>query len=230
MMAQRRYFTPKLFGFLRELAKNNNKLWFDGNKERYFEEVRDPFLAFIADFAPRLRKINPHFVADPRPVGGSLFRIYRDVRFARDKTPYKTMAAAQFNHEQGKNVHAPGFYLHLEPGEIFAGAGIWHPDAQTAYRVRQAIAEQPARFKRILAARAFRQYCDIVGDKLVRPPRGFDPEHELIDYLKYKDFLVLTPLTEKEVCAPGFLPQFTTLCRAYAPYVKFLAQTVGLEV
>ena len=108
-MAAKVHFTPKLFSFLRALSKNNNKLWFQENKQRYFDEVRDPFLAFIAEFAPRLRKINPYFVADPRPIGGSLFRIYRDVRFARDKSPYKTMAAAQFNHERGKNVHAqPG--------------------------------------------------------------------------------------------------------------------------
>lgn len=229
-MPKRTSFTPRLFRFLRELKKNNNKLWFEENKPRYFDEVRDPFLAFIADFAPRLKKINPHFVADPRPIGGSLFRIYRDVRFARDKTPYKTMAAAQFNHERGKNVHAPGFYLHLEPGDVFAGAGIWHPDAQTAYLVRRAIADNPLKFKRILAARAFTHYCTLAGDKLIRPPKDFDPDDPLIEYLKYKDFLVLTPLSEKEACAPGFLDTFTGLCRAYAPYVKFLAEAMGLKV
>ena len=229
-MAKSAHFTPKLFRFLRDLKKNNNKLWFEENKERYREDVRDPFLDFIADFAPRLRKINPYFIADPRPLGGSLFRIYRDVRFSRDKTPYKTMAAAQFNHEKGKNVHAPGFYLHLEPGEVFAGAGIWRPDAKTAYMVRNAIANNPAKFKRILAARAFKQYCTITGDKLIRPPKGFDPEHPLIEYLKYKDFLVMTPLTEKDVCSPGFLDQFTVLSRAYAPLVMFLAEALALKV
>ncbi len=229
-MAKRAYFTPKLFRFLRDLTKNNNKLWFEENKERYREDVRDPFLDFIADFAPRLRKINPYFIADQRPLGGSLFRVYRDVRFSRDKTPYKTMAAAQFNHEKGKNVHAPGFYLHLEPGEVFAGAGIWHPDAKTAYLVRNAIANNPVKFRRILGAKAFKQYCTISGDKLIRPPQGFDPEHPLMEYLKYKDFLVMTTLTEKDVCAPGFLDMFTDSCRAYAPYVEFLAEAVGLKV
>jgi uncharacterized protein (TIGR02453 family) len=229
-MAKSAHFTPKLFRFLRDLTRNNNKLWFEENKERYREDVRDPFLDFIADFAPRLRKINPYFIADPRPLGGSLFRIYRDVRFSRDKTPYKTMAAAQFNHEKGKNVHAPGFYLHLEPGEVFAGAGIWHPDAKTAYEIRNAIANNPAKFKRVLSAKAFKQYCTITGDKLIRPPKGFDPEHPLIEYLKYKDFLVITPLTEKDVCSPGFLDQFTVLCRAYGPLVKFQAEALALKV
>jgi len=229
-MAESAYFTPKLFKFLRDLKKNNDKSWFAENKQRYFDEVRDPFLDFIAAFAPRLHKINPHFVADSRPLGGSLFRIYRDVRFSRDKSPYKTNAGAQFNHEQSKNVHAPGFYLHLEPGEVFAAAGIWHPDAVTANKVRQAIAGNPEKFKRILSAKSFKEHCTISGEELSRPPRGFSPDHPLIDYLKYKDFLVMTGLSEQEVCAPGFLDRFTTLCRAYAPYVGFLAEALGLEV
>jgi uncharacterized protein (TIGR02453 family) len=229
-VVQRAYFTPKLFKFLRDLKKNNDRSWFEDNKQRYIDDVRDPFLSFIAEFAPRLHKINPHFVADPRPLGGSLFRIYRDVRFARDKSPYKTMAAAQFNHEKGKNVHAPGFYLHLEPGEVFAGAGIWHPDTGTATSVRQAIVDNPKKFKRILAAKSFKQYCTVTGEKLIRPPKGYDPAFPLMEYLQYKDFLVVTTLSEKEVCSPGFLDTFTTICRAYTPYVKFLAEAVGLEV
>jgi len=228
-MPTRAYFTPELFKFLRQLKRNNNKQWFEENKDRYLEHVRDPFLEFIADFGPHLHKISPHFVADPRPIGGSLFRIYRDVRFARDKSPYKTTAAAQFNHEKGKNVHAPGFYLHLEPGNVFAGAGVWHPDSRTLGKIRDAIVDDPAKWKRAISGRTFKSTCQLVGDMLVRPPKGYDPDHPLIEDLKRKDFLALVPLSEKEACAPGFVGTFTKACQASASLVKFLTEAIGLE-
>ena len=138
------HFAPALFAFLRELRENNNREWFQANKGRYEADVRDPLLRFIADFALPLHELSTHFVADPRPVGGSLFRIYRDVRFSKDKSPYKTQAAAHFRHERGKDVHAPGFYLHLEPDDVFAGAGIWHPDMKSLTKIRDAIVANPA--------------------------------------------------------------------------------------
>ena len=113
--------TPALFDFLRELGANNERPWFEENKARYRAEVRDPMLDFIQAFAEPLAEISPHFRADPRANGGSLFRIYRDTRFSKDKTPYKTNVGAHFRHEAGKDAHAPGFYLHLEPGMCFAG-------------------------------------------------------------------------------------------------------------
>ena len=119
------YFTSESFAFLRELSKNNNREWFAANKKRYEAELRDPALRFISDFGPRLNRIAPRLVADPRPVGGSMFRIYRDTRFAADKTPYKTAVGIRFPHRAASDVHSPGFYLHLEPSEVFVGAGIW---------------------------------------------------------------------------------------------------------
>ena len=115
------HFGPELFDFLRELRENNDRDWFQANKERYEHDVKEPLLGFISDFGPRIAKISPHIRADPRPTGGSLFRIYRDVRFSKNKAPYKVHAAAQFRHKRGKDVHAPGYYLHLEPGQVFAG-------------------------------------------------------------------------------------------------------------
>lgn len=119
------YISPKLFRFFRDLKKNNDREWFEDNKQRYEDDVRGPLLAFIDDFAEPLYRISPHFRADARKVGGSLFRIFRDVRFSKDKTPYKTHAGVHFRHENAKDAHAPGLYLHLEPGEVFMGAGIW---------------------------------------------------------------------------------------------------------
>src|SRR5687768_5522973 len=114
-------FGPELFGFLAELEQNNDRDWFTANKRRYEDDLLEPALAFIEDFEPHLRQISPHFRADARRTGGSLFRIYRDTRFSKDKTPYKTTAGFYFRHERYKEVRAPGFYLHLAPGDVFAG-------------------------------------------------------------------------------------------------------------
>ena len=133
------HFTPVLFEFLSDLSENNNREWFQANKDRYERDVRDRLVQFVADFDSRLTEISPHMVADPRPSGGSVFRIYRDVRFSKDKSPYKTNAAIHFRHEVGRKVHGPGFYLHLQPGSVFTGAGIWRPDYALAYGKAQAI-------------------------------------------------------------------------------------------
>ncbi len=109
------YFSPEVFTFFRQLAQNNNREWFAKNKLRYEQRVRDPILRFISDFGPRLTKISPHLLADARPSGGSLFRIYRDTRFARDKSPYKIHLGAHFFHESAKKAPSvPGFYLPFE--------------------------------------------------------------------------------------------------------------------
>jgi len=186
-------------------------------------------LRFISDFGPHLSRISSHFVADPRPQGGSMFRIYRDIRFSKDKRPYKTFASAQFRHERGKDVHAPGFYVHLGADEVFAGSGIWHPDGVSLAKIRNAIVEQPARWKRILSAKKFRETMHLSGESLKRAPRGFDPEHPLIEELKRKDFIAVADLDEKTACAPGFIDNYAKICRASAPFVRFLTEALELD-
>jgi len=227
-MASRPYFGPETFDFLRELRQNNTREWFLANKARYEAEARDPMLLFIADFAPRLRRISRHFRADPRPVGGSLFRIYRDTRFSKDKTPYKTMVAAHFRHEAGRDVHAPGFYLHLEPGQVFAAAGLWHPDAGTLTRVRGALVASPERWTRAVSGPAFGKTLELWGEALTRPPKGYDPKHPLIDDLRRKDFVVAARLGEHAACAGDFMDRVGAAYQAAAPFVRFLTQAVGL--
>ncbi len=217
-----------LFDFLRELRVNNERAWFEANKARYVAEVRDPMLAFIEAFADPLAKISPHFVADPRANGGSLFRIYRDTRFSKDKTPYKTNVGAHFRHAAGKDAHAPGFYLHLEPGSCFAGCGIWHPDGPALAKIREAIVAKPDAWKRATRGKAFTAMMTLRGDSLKRPPRGFDPDHPLIEDLKRKDFIAITELHEDEALAPGFPKRFAAICRANVPLVKFLTQAVDV--
>jgi len=131
-----RYFSKATFSFLGELSRNNNREWFHDNKQRYEEAVRGPALAFIEDIAPELQLIAPRFLAVPKKVGGSLMRVHRDIRFGKDKTPYKTNIGIQFRHEAGKDVHAPGYYLHIAPQECFFGAGIWRPDSTALGQIR----------------------------------------------------------------------------------------------
>ena len=219
------YFSPAFFKFLRDLKSNNNRPWFEANKSRYEEDVRQPLTQFVIDFAPHLEKISPHFVADPRPSGGSVFRIYRDVRFSKDKTPYKTNAGAHFRHAAGKDVHTPGFYLHLEPGEVFVGAGLWQPDPPTQAQIRDAIVARPRDWQKIKSALPPSFTMD--GEQLSRPPRGYDANHPLIDDLRRKDFVVSTTFTEKAACAPDFLDQFVATCRTVSPFVRFLTESVG---
>ncbi|MGH9317211.1 MAG: DUF2461 domain-containing protein [Thermoanaerobaculia bacterium] len=223
-MSARRNFSPELFRFLKDLRRHNNRDWFQANRERYVSAVRDPFLRFISDFGPQLSEISRHFVADPRPTGGSLFRIYRDTRFSKDKSPYKTNAAADFRHRAGgRDVHAPGFYLSLESGGCLAAAGLWHPDPQALAKVRDAIVERPKAWERIR-----RLGLEVEGDSLVRPPKGYDPAHPFIGDIKRKDFYTTVPFTEKQVCSPRFLLDFAAVCKKMAPLAEFLTEALGM--
>lgn len=224
------FFDRELFRFLAELADNNDREWFNDNKTRYKAVVQEPLLGFIAAFAGPLRSISPAFVADPRPTGGSMFRIYRDTRFASDKSPYKTHAAAQFRHRGGKDVHAPGFYLHLEPGQVFCGAGIWHPDGPTLGRLRDAIVADPEGWRRAVAAvEGATPPMHRGGESLKRPPRGYDPDHPLVDDLKRKDHVTFCPLSEADVLAEDAVDRVAAAFRPAAPYVRFLCSALDLE-
>jgi len=227
-MARDAHFTPELFAFLRALARNNSREWFQANKDRYERTVRSPLLRFITDVAPALRRVSSHFIADPKPVGGSMFRIYRDTRFSRDKRPYKTVASAQFRHERGRDVHAPGFYLHLEPGNVFAGVGLWRPEAAPLRAVRDAIVDDPAGWRRSVGGKRFRERFELVGDALKRPPRGYSATHPLVEDLKRKDFIATTSFDESDVTAPGFLERYVSTLRAASPFMRFLTQAMSL--
>ncbi len=223
------HFTPALFEFLSELSMNNNREWFQANKDRYERDVRDRLVQFVADFDERLTAISPHMVADPRPSGGSVFRIYRDVRFSKDKSPYKTNAGIHFRHEVGRKVHGPGFYLHLQPGMVFAGAGMWRPDSDTLRKVRGAIVANPARWEGIVNDESFQSVYTLEGDSLKRPPKGFDPDHPMIEYLKRKSFVATISFTEDDACAPDFIDTYADVCATAGPLSEFLTSAVGLE-
>ena len=226
-------FGPELFSFLTELRANNDRDWFAANKHRYEEHLLEPALAFIEAFAPELEKISPHFRADSRPSGGSLFRIYRDTRFSKDKSPYKTNIAFHFRHESAKDVHAPGYYLHLGtsdlgPGEAFAGGGIWRPDTQAATRIREAIVADPERWRRVTRGGAFAKRLELGGDALKRVPSWVDPEHPYAEDLKRKDFFGWARLSQDDVVKPGFVDEYARVCRAAAPLMQFLCDALDV--
>lgn len=222
-----RHFTPATFKFLRDLAANNNRDWFNANKDRFVSEVKEPALDFIVDFGSRLQTISPYFISDPRPNGGSLFRIYRDVRFSKDKSPYKTHAGLHFRHRAGKDAYTPGFYLHLEPRACFVGLGLWHPDNPTLKLIRDTLVADPGRWKKAVGGKVFQKEFTISGDSLKRPPKGYDPDHPLIDVLKMKDFTAYAPLTQKQITSPGFVDEFAGRCRDGGSLVKFICEAIG---
>ena len=222
-MSAHTYFTPDLFQFLRQLKRHNNREWFAANKPRYQQSVVEPALAFIGDFAAPLEKLSPHFVADARPTRGSLFRIYRDTRFAADKTPYKTHIGIHFSHEDGKDIHAPIFYLHLEPGGCFASAGVWHPDTLALTRIRSHIVNNPVQWRKVA------KKIELEGDSLSRPPKGFPADHEFIEDLKRKDFFTSVELTEEQICGPNLMRDFTQAAKSMLPLVEFTTRALGLK-
>ena len=221
-------FSPKLLKFLAQLSKNNNRDWFNKNKKRYEDDVLFPALNFVEAFEPKLKKISPAFKAVPKRVGGSVMRIYRDTRFAKDKTPYKTNVGIHFRHRMGKDVHCPGYYLHLTPKDCFVGAGIWRPDSAALRKIRYAIDDDPATWKRSRDNKKFKSTYELAGDSLKRSPRDYSEDHKFIADLKRKDFIGLHPLDDKELCSSDFMDYVADAFKAGKPLMRFLCDALRI--
>ena len=218
------HFSAATLRFLTDLKGNNNRSWFAENKQRYEETVKDPALRVIADFAPHLAKLSAHFKATPR----SLYRIHRDTRFSKEKIPYKTHLGIHFRHDRARDAHAPGYYLHIEPGSVFAGVGIWHPESAALRRIREAIAEDPAGWKRASRAQPFRGTFELAGNRLKRAPRGFDPEHPLVEDLKWKDYIGVVELDEAFVTKGDLPARLGKTFAAATPFMRFLCAALDV--
>ena len=229
-MAAPRYvgFTSETLDFLDALADNNNREWFAEHKPRYEEEVLDVALRFIQSMHEPLKDIAPHFVALPTRVGGSLMRVYRDTRFSRNKLPYKTNIGIQFRHEDAKDVHAPGYYIHIEPNDVFIGAGMWRPASEPLKQIRERIAARPGEWRRTIGDATFKRHFRLEGESLTRPPRGFDKDHECIDDLKRKSFIAVKPMDVDAVLNPRFQQRVETAFSAAEPLMRFLCKSVGV--
>lgn len=225
-----RYFTPRLFSFLRSLADHNDRQWFAAHQEEYEKHLRQPALRFISDVAPALRDVAPNLVADSRKVGGSLLRIQRDLRFSADKSPYRTYLGIHFRHEQWREKHTPSVYLALRPRGSYMGVGSWRPDARTARAVRQAIVERPEVWDKAAHSPEFTEAFTLVGDSLKRPPRDFDPHHPLVEDLRRKDFAAAASLTQGMIISDRLLDHFLDHMRRGSPLLEFLARAGGVPL
>jgi uncharacterized protein (TIGR02453 family) len=223
------YFTKQTFAFLSALAENNTREWFEAHKQEYEDFVRTPALDFIGDMSDEMPAISRHFLAQPKKVGGSLMRVQRDTRFSRDKTPYKTNIGIQFRHEVGKDVHAPGYYLHIEPGGCFLAIGLWRPEADELFRIRRAIVEHPDAWVAARDDKDFREHFTPEGDSLANAPRGFAKDHPLVEDLKRKDFIGMAALSEAAVTSKKLRPLVVERFRQAAPYMGFLCKALGLR-
>jgi uncharacterized protein (TIGR02453 family) len=222
-------FTPALFDFLRELRAHNDREWFQANRSRYERDVRTPALLFIEAIAPELKRITRHVVADPRPVGGSMFRINRDTRFSTDKSPYKTALAMAFAYEgAARHSPLPGFYLQIEPGDSFAGGGVHMPDTATLTRIRDAIVARSSTWKRIVEAPDLAPLFTDDGELLKRTPAGYPADHPFAEHLRRRSFTWHTRFSEAAVCAGDFMDRYLDACRTANPLMRFLAAALDL--
>ncbi len=226
-----RGFKNEFWQFFDELKENNNREWFEENKPRYKEHVVTPCMDFIVDMGERLKDISPHYTAIPKANGGSMFRIYRDVRFSKDKRPYKETAGIQFRHKLGKNAHAPGYYLHLEKGNLFYGGGIWMPGSPILAKIRERIVEDPKKWQSVIEHEdIIKVFGGVRGDGLSRPPRGYDKEHQHIEDIKRKSFFAMHNRTDKTLVKKAeFIDDVAEKFAAASPLMAFICDATGAE-
>ena len=226
-------FRPAAFRFLRDLARNNEKAWFETNRDVYEREVRDAMRRLVEALDARLGSIAPEIVGDPRR---SMFRIHRDVRFSRNKSPYKTNAGAWLYHrDAGRKVGTvgegggAGFYFHIDPITCFMAGGIWMPARPALARIREAIAAHPTALVRLTSAPGFRRRFDGLSEeaKLRRAPREFPPDHPAAEWLKLQSFTASAPIEPHVVTSPRLVDR---LCRDFellVPLVRWLNRALG---
>lgn len=221
--------SPATVQFMAELADNNNREWFNANKKRYEQDVKEASLAFIREFGEVLPTIAPHVEAIAKVQGGSLFRIYRDTRFSKDKTPYKTNVAMHFRHSHtSKDVHGPGFYLHFGPQGATLGAGMWGPAKDDLKALRDAICADATAWSEAWDETAASGW-DWYGDNaLKRAPKGYDPEHEHIETLKRKSFAITRPIDLKDVYKAGFATRLAGYYAETSPLMAFECEAIGV--
>jgi uncharacterized protein (TIGR02453 family) len=221
---------PKgFFPFLSELSRHNNRDWFQENKGRFENDVQGAALGLIEAVGRKMPDVSRQIVVEAKKSGGSLLRIYRDVRFSKDKSPYQTYIAAQFRHAKGKGVSAPGFYIHLSPQESFLGVGIWQPEPPDLLKIRNAIATDTKAWLKARDDRGFRaRFPKLAGESLKRPPQGFDADHPCVEDLKRKDFVAFCKFPNAKALEDSFPDEMIDSYRASAPFMKFLCGALDL--
>lgn len=215
-------FTPDTFRFLADLTVHNDRDWFNAHRDRYEAHVKAPAMAFIAALAPRMVEVSPHIRVDAK----AMFRIHRDTRFSHDKSPYKTQVGLHFRHDSAKDVHAPGFYLHLEPGDCFMGLGLWQPDTAALNKIRPYIVKHPDELAKADAT-AKKAGLAYMGETLQRVPKPWDKDHPLADALRRKDWVRSCSLDDADAVSPDLLDRFVGVCKAGSPLMRVLCAALA---
>lgn len=226
-------FRPAALTFLRQLKRHNEREWFQERKPTYEAELLAPLRLLVEEMDVRFAKFAPEIAGDPKR---SIFRIYRDVRFSKDKSPYKTHASAWFQHRNashgvGSETHGAGagFYFHLEPGASFLAGGIWMPPRPTLGAIRDAIAEDPKAFAKTMSATAFKRRFGKLSEEamLKRLPRGFDPGHPAEAWLRYQSFTVSARLSDAEVTDRRLPDRIQRDYAVLLPMVRWINRALG---
>ena len=206
--------------FLKDLKKNNNKPWFDRHRKQY-ETTKADFLSMIEQLIKGISTFDSS-IADLE-AKNCTFRINRDVRFSKNKDPYKNNLAAYFN-KDGKKGLGAGYYLHIEPGKSFAAGGIWMPEPAVLAGIRQEIDYSLNEWKKIVDSKSFKKMFSegIKGDALTRPPKGYDETNPAIKYIKMKSFIVSKHFTDAEVQNKNFIGDVSKTLQAMKPLIDFL--------
>ncbi len=213
-------FPAEALQFFRDLEKNNDRDWFKARKSVFDQSVKGPMTELVLALGQDFEQFAPGYLTDPKKA---IYRIYRDTRFSSDKTPYKTHIAASFNHKSLVRHAAAGFYFHLSPKELLVGGGVYMPGSQELLAIRRHIAADPAAYRKIESNRTFKRYFgEVVGARLKRPPKGFDPDHPAIETLKQKQFLASDRLDPKLALSPKLLAELSRRFKALAPFIEYL--------
>ena len=222
------HFNKNLFKYLKDLEANNEREWFKSRKELYEDRVRTPALDFVRSIDDEMHVFAPHFVADDRKSGGSLLRVYRDTRFSKNKTPYKTHVGIQFKHEEGKDIHAPSYYIHLSNKECLMGIGMWSPETKVLFKIRTKIIDEADRYKKIINSKTFTNDFVMGGESLKRAPKGFDPEDPMIIELRRKSLIAIKTYTKKETVSSGFKDLILKDMKKGNAFMKFLCEAIDV--
>jgi uncharacterized protein (TIGR02453 family) len=218
------------FDFLQTLKKNNHRDWFNAHKERYQQEQEQ--LELFAEAL--LRELNKHDEIETPSGKKSLHRIYRDIRFSNDKTPYKTNWSGNF--KRATKFRRGGYYFHLEPGNSYLAGGFWAPNPQDLKRIRDEIAFDAAPLRKILKSKTFiNTFSTLTGEQVKTAPKGFDAGHEAIDLLRYKQYLLIRRFPDKEVLSDQFLAVASQTFKNMRPFFDYMSEvlttdTNGLEL
>ncbi|KAA5542728.1 DUF2461 domain-containing protein [Roseiconus nitratireducens] len=220
--------TESLFDFLEQLRRHNDRDWFNEHKSDFQRDVRDPAVRLIQRLEKPLAKSAPMLLVDPRPHNGSLMRIYRDTRFSKNKDPYKTNVGISLRHQAGKDIHAPGVYLHFDPDQCFIGAGCWHPEGRVLADIRRAIDQQPKDWLKARDHKAFREHFTLVGESLKTSPRDYPKDHAMIEDLRRKDFIATAPLTRQQATGDDLPALILDRIKRARPLMRFLCDAIGV--